>query len=77
MEDFTKLDLTTLRNLWMEATREYLAALSVESLEQLERRRERIKALDQAIQDKKPPLQQPFTRTAFRNEKDGNTNPDG
>jgi len=52
-QDLSKLSLTALRNLFFEETRIFLAALDSETAEALQTRRERIRAIDKAIDEKK------------------------
>lgn len=54
-QDLSKLSLTALRNRFFEETRTFLAALDTETAEKLQERRERIRAIDKAIDEKKKP----------------------
>jgi hypothetical protein len=74
MEDFSKYDFVSLRNLYLAEAREYLAALTVETSVQLDARREKLKAIDEAIQQKKPKKHN-WARSVPRLEKKQKGNP--
>jgi len=52
-QDLSKLSLVTLRNLFFEETRAFLLAIDTETAEELQVRRERIRAIDKAITERK------------------------
>jgi hypothetical protein len=58
--DYPKLDSTALRNLMLQEMREFIAALNVETGQQLGERKLRIIAIEQELEKrknlKKPPL---------------------
>ena len=53
MNDLTKLTIIALRNLFFEETRAFLLAIDTETAEELQLRRERIRATDNAIEQKR------------------------
>ncbi|MFL5810429.1 MAG: hypothetical protein ACJ749_12970 [Flavisolibacter sp.] len=51
--EFEKMDLVTIRNLFLEEMQTFLIAVELETPEQLERRKIRIRELDAALEEKK------------------------
>ena len=51
--NFEQMDLVTIRNLFLEEMQAFLIAVEIENPEQLERRKIRIRQLDQALEEKK------------------------
>jgi hypothetical protein len=52
-EELEQMDLVTIRNLFLEEMQAFLIALEVDTPEQLELRKQRIRELDVALEEKK------------------------
>jgi hypothetical protein len=52
-EELERMDLTTIRNLFLQEARHFLIAVDLETREELEQRREKIKLIEEVLEEKK------------------------